>query len=164
MFTDKNNIIYMCARQIKCNAALTNTENIYEEKERKIIEAIKDGEVVKEVSENSNEVLGFINADVIKHFNEFMTSGEYYYNNAEEISRISEDSAAMSEQLNASIQEINSIVETMSTNTEKSTKNSSKILESITQTTISMEQVAATAESQAVLAQDLNDLIEGFKI
>ena len=216
------------------DAALTNTENIYEEKERKIIEAIKDGEAVKEVSEmvnsissiaeqtnllalnaaieaarageqgkgfavvsdevrklaeqssdsatsiqetvkkvqssfqklsdNSNEVLGFINEDVRKHFNEFMTSGEYYYNNAEEISKISSDIAAMSQELNASIEEINSIVETMSTNTERSSKNSSLILEHITQTTISMEQVAATSESQAVLAQDLNDLIEGFKI
>ena len=216
------------------NAALTSTENIYEEKERKIIEAIKAGEVVKKVSEmvnsisaiaeqtnllalnaaieaarageqgkgfavvsdevrklaeqssdsatsiqetvqkvqsafkklseNSNEVLGFINADVIKHFNEFMTSGEYYYNNAEEISTISEDIAAMSQELNASIDQINSIVETMETNSDKSTKNSSKILEGITQTTISMEQVAATAESQAILAQDLNNLIEGFKI
>ena len=182
--------------------ALTNTENIYEEKERKILEAIKDGEVVKEVSEmveaisaiaeqtnllalnaaieaarageqgkgfavvseevrklaeqssnsatsiqetvkkvqsafkklseNSNEVLGFINADVIKHFNEFISSGEYYYDNAEEISKISEDIAAMSQQLNASMDEINSIVENMATNSEKSTKNSTKILDDIT--------------------------------
>jgi methyl-accepting chemotaxis protein len=216
------------------NVVITNTGSIYEQKERKIIEAIKAGEVVKEVSEminaisaiakqtnllalnaaieaarageqgkgfavvsdevrklaeqssdsatsiqgtvkkvqsafkklseNSNDVLSFMNEDVIKHFNEFITSGEYYYDNAEEISKISEDIAAMSEQLNASIQEINSIVETMATNTEQSSENSSKILEDIDQTTISMEQVAATAESQAVLAQELNDLIEGFKI
>ena len=216
------------------NRALANTESIYEEKEGKILDAIKAGEVVKEVSEmveaissiaeqtnllalnaaieaarageqgrgfavvseevkklaeqssssatsiqetvkkvrsafkklsdNSNEVLGFINADVIKHFNEFISSGEYYYENAEEISKISEDIAAMSQQLNASMDEINSIVENMATNSEESTKNSTKILDDIARTTVSMEQVAATSESQAILAQDINELIEGFKI
>ena len=213
---------------------MTNTESIYEEKEGKILDAIKDGEVVKEVSkmveaisaiaeqtnllalnaaieaarageqgkgfavvseevkklaeqssisatsiqetvkkvqsafkklsDNSNEVLGFINADVIKHFNEFISSGEYYYDNAEEISKKLSDIAAMSQQLNASMDEINSIVESMATNSEESTKNSTKILDDITRTTVSMEQVASTAESQAILAQDLNELIEGFKI
>lgn len=53
----------------------------------------------KMLSDNSNEVLGFINADVIKHFNQFILSGEYYYENAEEISKISEDIDAMSQQL-----------------------------------------------------------------
>ena len=105
-----------------------------------------------------------INADVIKHFNEFISSGEYYYDNAEEISKKLSDIAAMSQQLNASMDEINSIVESMATNSEESTKNSTKILDDITRTTASMEQVASTAESQAILAQSLNELIEGFKI
>ena len=216
------------------NIALTNTESVYEEKEGKILGAIKAGEVVKEVSEmveaisaiseqtnllalnaaieaarageqgrgfavvseevrklaeessnsatsiqetvkkvqsafkmlsdNSHEVLGFINADVIKHFNQFISSGEYYYENAEEISKISEDIAAMSQQLNASMDEINLIVDSMATNSQESTKNSTKILDEITRTTASMEQVSATAGSQAILAQDLTELIEGFKI
>lgn len=214
--------------------ALNNTENIYEEKEGKILDAIKSGKVVTEVSkmveaisaiaqqtnllalnaaieaarageqgkgfavvseevkklseessnsatsiqetvkkvqsafkmlsDNSHEVLRFINDDVIKHFNQFISSGEYYYENAEEISRISEDIANMSQQLNASIGEINSIVDSMATNSQESTKNSTKILDDLLRTTASMEQVAATAENQAILAQDLNELIDGFKI
>ena len=218
----------------KTGQALNGTENIYEEKERKIIEAIKDGEVVKEVSkmveaisaiseqtnllalnaaieaarageqgkgfavvseevrklaeessssatsiqqtvskvqgafkklsDNSNEVLGFINSEVIQHFNEFMSSGEYYYNHAEEISKISEDIAEMSEELNASIEEINTMVEAMAINSEKSAKSTSEILDGITETTASMEQVAETAQGQAVLAQDLSELIAGFRI
>ena len=214
--------------------ALTNTENIYEEKEGKILDAIKSAKVVTEVSkmveaisaiaqqtnllalnaaieaarageqgkgfavvseevkklseessnsatsiqetvkkvqiafkmlsDNSHEVLKFINDDVIKHFNQFISSGEYYYENAEEISKISEDIAVMSQQLNASMGEINLIVDSMANNSQESTKNSTKILEDLLRTTASMEQIVATAENQAILAQDLNELIDGFKI
>ena len=118
----------------------------------------------KKLSDNSNEVLGFINSEVIQHFNEFMSSGEYYYNHAEEISKISEDIAEMSEELNASIEEINTMVEAMAINSEKSAASTSEILDGITETTASMEQVAETAQGQAVLAQDLSELIAGFRI
>ena len=216
------------------NKALTNTQNIYEEREEKIISAIKEGTIVKEVSvmveaisaiaeetnllalnaaieaarageqgkgfavvseevkklaeqsgnsaksiqntvskvqeafkklsDNSNEILSFINADVIKQFNEFISSGEYYYDNAAKISKISEDIAGMSENLNAAIQQINAMVDTMASNSEKSTQNSTEILEGIIETTASMEEIATTAENQALLAQKLNELIDGFKI
>ena len=70
----------------------------------------------------------------------------------------------MSENLNASIQQINAMVDTMATNSEKSTQNSTEILEGIMETTASMEEIATTAENQALLAQKLNELIDGFKI
>jgi methyl-accepting chemotaxis protein len=214
--------------------ALTNTQSVYEEKEKMIISAIQDGTVVQEVSkmveaisaiaretnllalnaaieaarageqgkgfavvseevkklaeqsassalsiqntvikvqnafkklsDNSNEVLNFINIDVTKQFNEFILSGEYYYDNAEGISKISEDIAAMSEQLTASVQEINAMADTMTANSKKSTQNSTEILQSISETTASMEEIVATAENQAILAQKLNELIDQFKI
>lgn len=216
------------------NKALTDTQNIYEEREEKILSAIKEGAIVKEVSvmvdaissiaeetnllalnaaieaarageqgkgfavvseevkklaeqsgnsaksiqntvfkvqeafkklsENSNEILSFINADVTKQFNEFISSGEYYYDNAEKISNISEDIAGMSENLNAAIQQINAMIDTMASNSEKSTQNSTEILQGIMETTASMEEIATTVENQALLAQKLNELIDGFKI
>ncbi|OOM16591.1 methyl-accepting chemotaxis protein [Clostridium saccharobutylicum] len=218
----------------KTNEALGNTEKMYDEKEDKILEAIKAGGVVKEVSkmveaisdiaeqtnllalnaaieaarageqgrgfavvseevrklaeessnsatsiqetvgkiqsafrklsDNSGEVLGFINKEVKGQFNEFILSGQYYYDNAEQISKISEDIAAMSQQLNASVEEINSMVQTMSDNSERSTRNSTEILDGIKEATTSMEQVAATAENQAILAQKLQGLLNDFKI
>ncbi|MCR4943724.1 MAG: methyl-accepting chemotaxis protein [Clostridium sp.] len=218
----------------KTTSALNNTEGIYNEKEKKILESIKYGEVVKEVSatvdeisdiaeetnmlalnaaiesarvgeagrgfavvseevrqlaeqssssaesiqetvakiehafmslsKDSKEILDFMSEDVKKQFNEFILSGEYYYENAEKISSISEDIAAMSEELSASMEEINSMISSMAENTEKSTDNSSKILVKVRETSNAMEEVAVTAEKQNVLAKELNKLIKDFKI
>jgi len=218
----------------KTSSALDNTKNIYETKEQKILEALKDGKVVSEIakmvqaiseiseqtnllalnaaieaarageagkgfavvaeevrklaeessdsalsiqdivikveeafkklSDNSSEVLKFMNNDIIKNFNEFISSGEYYYENAEKISSISEDIAAMSQELNASVEEINAMIQTMAENSEKSAKTSNSILERISETTSSIQEAAVTAQSQANNAQKLNELIEGFKI
>ena len=216
------------------NISLNQTQNIYAEKEEKIIEAIKDGKVVeqistmvdaisaiaeqtnllalnasieasragehgkgfavvaeevrklseesttsansiqdtvkrvqkafKKLSDNSDEILAFINSDVVNQFNDFISSGEYYYDNAEEISTISQDIAAMSEQLNASMEEIKAMISTMASNSEIANENSMKIFEGIKETTASINEVAVTAESQADLAMKLNGLIDGFKI
>lgn len=213
---------------------IKNTEKIYEEKESKILQAIKDGAVVEEIiktvetigaiaeqtnllalnaaieaaragehgkgfavvsdevkklaeqssssvndiqstvtkvqsafkklSNDSNEILRFINSDVMNKFNDFMMSGEYYYNNAEEISKISEEMAAMTEELAASIEEINASVESMAANSDKSSRNSSNILNVMEETVASIKEIAETAESQAILAQNLNESIVKFKI
>jgi len=125
---------------------------------------LKVKKAFNKLSTNSNEVLSFINTEVIKQFDGFIVSGQYYYDNAEEISKISEDIAAMSQQLTASSQEINEMINTMASNSEKSTQNATEILDGITETALSMEEIAATAENQAVLAQKLNELLDKFKI
>lgn len=218
----------------KTNRALGNTEGIYNEKEEKILESIKYGEIVREVaatvdeisdiaeetnmlalnaaiesarageagrgfavvseevrqlaeqssasaesiqetvtkieeafaslSKDSKEILDFMSEDVKKQFNEFISSGEYYYENAEKISTISEDIAAMSEELSASMEEINSMIANMHENTEKSTNNSSKILEQINDAVKEVKEVSVTAEKQNVLAKEIDKLIKDFNI
>lgn len=125
---------------------------------------VKVQKAFKKLSDNSNEVLEFINGDIVKQFNEFISSGEYYYDNAEEISTISQDIAAMSEELNASMEEIKAMVSTLAEDSERAGENSSKIFKRIKETSESMNEVATTAEFQADLAMKLNGLIEDFKI
>lgn len=214
--------------------ALKNTEEIYYQKEEKIVEAIKEGEFVKEIfnmvetisniseqtnllalnasieasragehgkgfvvvaeevrklseesasavtsirntverveeafkklSINTNEILKFINCDVIEQFNKFISSEDYYYNHAEKISDISQDVAAMSEELNASMEEIKSMLENVSSNSKGANENSSRIFDGIKETTESMKEISVTVESQSDLASKLNTLIDGFII
>ncbi len=121
-------------------------------------------EAFENLSDNTNEVLEFMNGDIVGQFNEFISSGEYYYKNAEKISSISSDIAAMSEELNASMEEIKIMINKMAHNSKETSENSQGILKGIIETETSMNEVAATAESQAELAVKLNKLIEGFKI
>lgn len=121
-------------------------------------------EAFENLSDNTNEVLEFMNGDIVSQFNEFISSGEYYYKNAEKISSISSDIAAMSEELNASMEEIKIMINKMAHNSKETSENSQGILKGIIETETSMNEVAATAESQAELAVKLNKLIEGFKI
>ncbi|MDD6794544.1 MAG: hypothetical protein PUE01_03905 [Clostridiaceae bacterium] len=116
------------------------------------------------MSDNSNEVLKFINVDIKKQFRDFIEDNEYYYDNAEKICGISSDIAGRTEELDKAIKEIYNMVQVMANNSEESRRNSNQILSDIKETSCSMSEVAATAESQANLAQKLNELIEGFKI
>ena len=123
---------------------------------------MKVKEAFKKLSDNTDEILKFINGDIIKQLNEFDVSGDYYYDNAEKISAISQDVAAMSEQLSASMEQIKAMASEVVSNSKIANENSAKIFKGIKETTESMKEVAATAESQCNLASKLTNLISGF--
>ncbi|MEG1254617.1 methyl-accepting chemotaxis protein [Clostridium sp.] len=118
----------------------------------------------KDLSQNSNNILRFIENKVNPQFNKFSSMGEQYYKDAEFISNMSEDIAAMTEEINATVNEVSSAVNSMAHMAGRSFENSDFIGNSVNEASEGMEQVAATAQSQAELAQKLSEMIGEFKV
>ncbi|MBE6052135.1 MAG: methyl-accepting chemotaxis protein [Clostridium sp.] len=121
-------------------------------------------EAIDKLSINSNEVLEFMNKDVVEEFNTFMQSGEYYYKNAERINSISEEIKEMSNKLDQAVVKISEDISIMARNSAKSDLSSQNILKEISETSHSINEVAETAKIQEDLSQKLSELIEDFKI
>lgn len=121
-------------------------------------------EAFDKLSINSDEVLKFMNKDVVDEFNTFMESGEYYYENAEKINNISEEIKEMSNKLDEAMVRINKYISIIAENSAKSDTNSKNILKEISETSYSINEVAETARIQEGLSQKLSELIEDFII
>lgn len=124
----------------------------------------KVNEAFSNLSNTSNEVLTFIHNEVNPELEMFGNMGNEYYNDAEFVSKMSEEIASMSEELAATIGQVSEAIQNMSLNEQKSSENAESIQEGIDESQKATEQVAITAQSQAELAQRLNDLVQKFKI
>lgn len=125
---------------------------------------VKVQDAFKNLSEYSNDVLKFINENVDPKFEEFGNVGNQYYNDADFVSKMSEEIASMSEELSATVDQVSQAVQGMSANSQKSSEHAEIIKGSIDETAKALEQVAVTAQGQAELAQKLNEMVQKFKI
>lgn len=116
------------------------------------------------LSNNSKEVLKFIDENVKPDYDAFADTGVSYENDANFVSSMSENIASMSEEINATVNQVADAIQNLASDTEQSTEFSNEIMASINETTIAMEQISKTAEEQANLSQDLNLLVQKFKI
>lgn len=125
---------------------------------------VKVQEAFKNLSKNANEVLKFINENVNPKFTELENVGDEYYNDSNFVNDMSEDIASMSEELAATINQVSDAVQNMASTAQKSSESIETIRDSINATTKEMEQVALTAQSQSEVTQNLNQIVQKFKI
>ena len=118
----------------------------------------------KNLSGNGSDVLKFINEKVDPKFEELGDMGNQYYNDADFVSKMSEEIASMSEELTATVTQVSSAVQNMSETAQKSSEHAEVIETNIHETTKAIDQVAETAQNQAELALKLNEMIQKFKI
>ncbi|MHC1684059.1 MAG: methyl-accepting chemotaxis protein [Clostridiaceae bacterium] len=118
----------------------------------------------KNLSDNSNEVLVFINNNVNPQFEKFKEMGNQYYKDANFVSNITEEIAAMAQELNATASQVSQAAQTMAESAESSSEGVDIIKENINETTQGIEQVAMTAQNQAQLAEKLNEMVQKFKV
>ena len=125
---------------------------------------LKVHEAFKNLSENSRDILKFINENVDPQFEEFEDVGNQYYRDSEFVSKMSEEIASMSEELTATVDQVSEVIKGMAETAQKSSENAEIIKISIDETTKAIGQVALNAQSQAELAQELNEMIHKFKL
>ncbi|AGK95820.1 methyl-accepting chemotaxis protein [Clostridium pasteurianum] len=125
---------------------------------------LKVQEAFKNLSDNSNDVLTFINKDVDSQFKAFLDMGNQYYNDANFISSVTEEIAAMTEEITATMGQVAEAIQNTAEIAEKSSGNIEAIQSSMNDATQGVEQVARTSQTQAEFAQKLNEVVQKFKI
>lgn len=116
------------------------------------------------LSQESRDILKFVNEDVHSEFEKFMQISTEYYNDSEFLSKMSEEMASMAEELTATINQVSEAVQNMANTSQKSSEHAEAIKSNIDETTKAVEQVAQSAAEQAVVAQKLNGMVMKFKI
>ncbi|WP_250455744.1 methyl-accepting chemotaxis protein [Clostridium tertium] len=105
-----------------------------------------------------------MNDNIVPEFETFVEIGEQYQGDGIFVNNMSEELAAMTEEVLATMNQVNEAVQGMADMAQKSSGNLDGINESVDESTKAMEQIADTAQSQAELAQDLNEMIQKFKV
>ncbi|OEF97974.1 methyl-accepting chemotaxis protein [Desulfuribacillus alkaliarsenatis] len=121
-------------------------------------------EAFNNLSVNTEEILKYINEIVAKDYQEMVTNGQAYLEDAELVSNLVADFAATSEQLKASMQEIDRGLKDVSEGLEEATASSHGINSNISETAGAVEDIAKVTQSQAELAEKLNELVQRFKV
>lgn len=116
------------------------------------------------LSENSNEILKFMNDKVVPEFSTFVSVGAQYSSDADFVSSMSRDLASMAEEIDATIAQVSETIQNVAAVSQKSSEDSCEILSNITQITDAMMEVSNSAMSQKETADKLLQLVEKFKI
>ncbi len=118
----------------------------------------------KSSTDTGTGMLDFIDQDVQKNFAAYGDTGRHYAEDAEFVSRMSEEIASMSEDVNHTVSEVSKAIQVMTGNTQKSNEHTKTISDNMDETTAVLKNVADTAGEQAQLAANLNDMVRKFKV
>ena len=118
----------------------------------------------KSSTDTGTGMLDFIDQDVQKNFAAYGDTGRHYAEDAEFVSRMSEEIARMSDDVNHTVSEVSKAIQVMTGNTQKSNEHTKTISDNMDETTAVLKNVADTAGEQAQLAANLNDMVRKFKV
>lgn len=126
---------------------------------------IKDVQTsVIDLSENAKGILTFINEEVSLNNELLEKTGDQYMKDSETINNLVQDFAASTEEILSSMEEVTAAIETMSSSITQSNIGSQDIALSISDISAAIQEVSKITQSQAKSAQELNSLVEKFKI
>ena len=129
----------------------------------KIKETISDvKDKFDDLSENSGELLRFINSNTNKQSKIIKDMINEYYNDSNFVSGMSDEIASMSEELSATVTELTQAIEVTTNHAQKSSENVDIIESTITETTQAVEKVAESSKRQEEISNKLYTMVEKF--
>lgn len=121
------------------------------------------GQAFKNLSNNTEDILKYIDEIVVKDYQEMVNNGQAYANDAVVVSNLVGDFSQTSDELLRLMQEVNASIQEASTSIDEVTANSQEISTSINETAQAVSDIASVTQTQAELAERLNELVQRFK-
>lgn len=121
-------------------------------------------EAFRNLSENAQDILAFIDNNVNPDYELFLDTAVKYQDDAIFIMKMSEEIANGSNSILNAMEQTSNAIETVALTAQQTANNTEGILTSVDKSTSAMDDVLAVANRQSLLSEELNQLIQKFKI
>jgi methyl-accepting chemotaxis protein len=116
------------------------------------------------LTENAEDVLGFIEEKVTADYEVLVETGMQYFNDATVIEALINDFSRTAIEIQAAIEQSNTAIDNVATTIHQASGNAQDIATNILELSKAMEQIASVAQEQATLAMTLNNMVQRFKL
>ena len=127
-----------------------------------IIMSVQDA--VIELSENTKDILKFMNGKVNEDYQSFVKSGEQYMKDSELVGGIVNEFVDSAQMILTSMEHVSEAIETVSSATEQTAASSQEIAININEINQAIESTARVAEQQMNLSFKLSSIVSSFKV
>jgi methyl-accepting chemotaxis protein len=116
------------------------------------------------LSDNTQEILGYIENNVMKNYQLLIETGENYEQDAKSVHKMSEEIVTSAQTMMETLNQVGLVIQNVSGTAQQSYSYSENISNNVNETATALEQVAKSAQAQAELAEGLSMLVNKFKI
>jgi methyl-accepting chemotaxis protein len=116
------------------------------------------------LSQNSQEVLTFIENNVNPDYELLIDTAVQYEKDAQFLNDMSDEIASATKMMSESIEQVSGAIQSVSATAEETASSSEEILGSVNETTFAIEEIAKSAQEQSELAEQMNNMVQKFKI
>ncbi|MFZ5967804.1 MAG: methyl-accepting chemotaxis protein [Bacillota bacterium] len=132
---------------------------------RRIHEVIKNVyRAFENMTLNSQEILRFIDEKVSKDYEILVKTGDLYKQDAETVSKLTNDIYVSTETIASAIEQVNTAIDIVTASAEETNANSQEIANNVSHMVETLEQVSQVSLIQDELSDKLNSIIKNFKI
>jgi methyl-accepting chemotaxis protein len=116
------------------------------------------------MEKNVKEILKFVDTDVSQNYDLLISTAQDYEKDAEYLSNISEQISGVTKSIAETMEQVSGSIQNISSIAEETAASSDEIVNSIGQAVTSVNQMSDLSKKSQNIAQDLNELVEKFKI